>query len=138
MPGSTTREYQDFLKRLSAKTDPTSTKRPTAWFRETILTLILGSLSASLGLVAMAAAVAGIMNRPLDDWNDSLYGALGIYRTLSVLATIVGFLGLTIGVVGVLASQKKSSLSLVSLVGVGLSYLSFLIALVHAISHDFR
>ena len=136
MPEARQENHRDLVKSLIQKTEATSPKT-TLRYRETMTTLMLGSLSASLGLVALAGAVSGMLNRPLQEWSTQLEGPLGTFRSLSALAVLVALVGLLLGIAGVLASRNKTILSPVSVLGAGLCYITFVISLVHALSYEF-
>jgi hypothetical protein len=124
--------HNDFTQKLFRETQ--APVKPGIRFRETTPTLLIGTLSASLGIVVMWAVVAGILNRPLVEWNNRKPGAAGDFIDLSGLAAVVALLGLILGMAGVALSRRRPGMiSPTSVFGAVVCELTFLVALVHVI-----
>ena len=106
-------------------------------FYETMGTLTFGSLSASLGIVGLVVTVAGILKRPLGEWNAVQHSQFGRFFSLSLSGAFVAFVGLVLGIAGTLISRtRKGMISLVSVFGSAVCYLTFIIALVYVLSFE--
>ena len=97
--------YDDFTRKLFQEVGAPA--KPGLRFGETTTSLLIGSLSASLGIVVMWAAVAGMLKRPLVEWNSQQFGVAGQFFDLSGLAAGVALVGLLLGVGGIALSRKK-------------------------------
>jgi hypothetical protein len=100
-------------------------------YYETVPTLLLGSLSASLGIVVMAAAIAGILNRPLPDWSVKEPNAGSLYY-LSLRGALIAILGMLLGIVGIVVSRRRRQIiSPVCVLGATTCYLTFIVLLAY-------
>ena len=98
--------------------------------RESLDTLVLGSLSTSIGLVLLIALFAGIAQRPIPEWNEKAISSASYYIPSKVCA-IVAIAGECLGLAGVLVARyRHRTISPLSTLGTGLSlihvYLFFL------------
>src|SRR5438270_12212620 len=122
----------DFTQRLFQQAQ--APVKPGFRFRETTPTLLIGTLSASLGIVVMWAVVAGLLNRPVVEWNNRKPGAAGDIIDLSGLAAVVALVGLVLGLGGIALSRRKPGMiSPTSVFGAVVCELTFLVALVHVL-----
>jgi hypothetical protein len=124
--------HNDLTEKLFQQAQPPV--KPGIRFRETIPTLLIGTLSASLGIVVMWAVVAAILNRPLLEWNHQKPGVSGDFIDLSGLAAFVALVGLMLGLGGIALSRKRAGMiSPTSVFGAVVCELTFLVALVHVL-----
>jgi len=96
--------------------------------------MMVGSLSASLGLAVVGALINSMLNKPMYDWNvRESYGAL----ILSSLAVVVAIAGMLLGFVGLRLGWKAGRrVSVTSAFGVLCCYLAVLISLIFVLYHE--
>ena len=100
-------------------------------------TLTFGSLSASLGIVGLVVTVAGILKRPLGEWNAVQHSQFGRFFSLSFTGAIVSLVGLVFGIAGTAISRRrKGVISPVSVFGSTVCYLTFIVALIYVLSFE--
>jgi hypothetical protein len=92
-------------RQLSLKMGQTSPDR-VGWkklFRESLDTLILGSLSTSIGVVVLIAILSGMVGRPVQGWTV----ASGKYLIPTIDCGIAAVVGEFLGVAGILVGQVR-------------------------------
>lgn len=96
--------------------------------------MMVGSLSASLGLAVVTALINSMLNKPMYDWNvRESYGAF----VLSSLAAVVAIVGMMLGFVGLRLGWKAGRrVSIISAFGVLCCYLSVVISLIFVLYHE--
>jgi hypothetical protein len=107
-------------RQLSLKMGQTSPDR-VEWkklFRESLDTLILGSLSTSIGVVVLIAILSGMVGRPVQGWNEPPIIAGGKYLIPTIDCGIAAVVGEFLGVAGILVGQvRRGAISPLSTLG---------------------
>ncbi len=102
----------------SGSSDPRAGERAPR-LRETLITLTLGSLATSIGVVLLVALFAGMLRRPLADWNERAITGAAPYYVPSKDCAIAAIAGVFLGVAGChVAWRRRARFSLLSLSGV--------------------
>ncbi len=86
--------------------------------RESLDTLILGSLSTSIGVVAMIALFSGMVGRPVQGWNEAPIASGGRYLIPNATCGIAAVVGEFLGLAGMaLAQVRRGAFSPLSTLG---------------------
>lgn len=89
--------------------------------QETLVTLALGALATSIGVVLLVALFAGILRHPLAGWNERAITGAAPYYVPSKDCAIAAIVGVFLGVVGCyLTWRRRARLSVLSVTGVAL------------------
>lgn len=112
--------------------------------RDCLLTLMLGSLSASLSLLALIATLAGMTAAPLERWTEphvlQTHGLAprfrGVIFTPSRFSAGLLAIAIATGMAGVLISRRRGRLSWLSLSGVILAVLAVFLGAGHLIGAE--
>ena len=111
------REYRE----LSFKMGQASLKRPDgkkARIRESLDTLVLGSLSTSVGVVVMLGLISGMIGRPVEGWNQAQIASVGKYLVPTLDWGIAAIVGEVLGVAGMLVGYiRRGAISPLSVLG---------------------
>ncbi len=92
--------------------------------RETLMPLILGALSTSIGIVLLIALFAGIARRPLPGWNERAVTSAAPYYVPSKNCGIAAVVAVFLGGAGGLLAWRRGRTSALSVFGI-------VIAMVH-------
>jgi hypothetical protein len=106
---------QLWLKMTQPRPDRAEPKRR---LRESLDSLILGSLSTSIGVVAMIALFSGMVGRPVQGWNEAPVGSVGRYLIPNATCGIAAVVGEFLGLGGMaLAQVRRGAFSPLSTLG---------------------
>ena len=87
-------------------------------FRESLDTLILGSLSTSIGIVVMIALLSGMVGRPVQGLNKAPIASGGRYLIPNSDCGIAAVVGEFLGLAGMLVGQvRRGAISPLSTLG---------------------
>jgi hypothetical protein len=117
------RDVQDhrLLLTMQPPSHPRASRKPR--FRESLDTLVLGTLSTSIGVVLLIALAAGIAGRPIPGWNERAISS-AYYYVPSKDCAIAALVGDCLGLVGImLARHRHGTISLLSTLGTAFSLL---------------
>jgi hypothetical protein len=122
-------------RQLSLKMGQTSPDR-VEWkriFRESLDTLILGSLSASIGVVVLIAILSGMVGRPVQGWNEPPIASGGKYLIPTIDCGIAAVVGEFLGLAGILVGQvRRGALSPLSMLGTIICLAHMYLFFIHA------
>ena len=123
-------EYRRLVPNLRWPSGTATRRRPR--FRESLDTLILGTLSTSIGVVLMTALAWGIAGRPIPGWNERAISISASYYIPSKDCAIAALIGESLGVAGiVLAKYRHHTISPVSTAGTILCLLHMSLFFLH-------
>jgi hypothetical protein len=126
------REY----RRLSLKMGQSSLareERKKTSFRESLDTLILGSLSTSIGVVVLIALLSGMVGRPVKGWNETPIAARTQYLIPTRDCGIAAVVGEILGLAGMLVAKiRRGAISPLSTLGTVISLIHMYLFFVQA------
>ena len=104
---------------------------PKPRWRDSLDTLLLGTLSTSIGVALLIALVAGVARRPIPGWNERAISFSASYDIPSKDCGIGAVVGVFLGMVGVLLARWRhgtsSPLSILgTVISLGHVYLFFI------------
>jgi hypothetical protein len=82
-------------------------EEPTDRSRESLDTLMLGSLSTSIGIVVLFALLAGMVGRPVEGWNEAPIASGGRYYIPTPDCGIAAVVGEFLGLAGMALGQAR-------------------------------
>ena len=116
---------------LNMRPTPDPEPGPRMPFRESLDTLLLGSLSTSIGFVLLIALASGIARRPIPEWNEKAISSASYYIPSRVCA-IVAFVGECLGLAGILVARyRHGTISPLSTLGTCMSLIYVYVFFVH-------
>ena len=122
-------EYRRLVLNMRSPRGPRAAHRPRV--RESLDTLVLGSLSTSIGVVLLIALVAGIFGYPILQWNEKAVSAASYYIPSKICA-IVAIAGEGLGLAGILlARYRHGTISPLSTLGTCMSLLHIYLFFMH-------
>ena len=122
-------EYRQLVLNMRSPREPRAAHRPPV--RESLDTLVLGSLSTSIGVVLLFALVAGIVQRPIPEWNEKAVSTVSYYIPSKVCAIVV-IAGEGLGLAGVLlARYRHGTISPLSTLGTCMSLIHVYLFFMH-------
>jgi hypothetical protein len=121
------RLYRQFLLESGKKSEPDPTATPR--FQESIDTVILGSLSISVGIVVLIVVISGIAGRPIGDWYHT-----SRYPRPSTTCAVAAVVGELLGVAGVALSMfRRRTISRLSAIGIVMCLSHIFLFYIHSI-----
>jgi hypothetical protein len=119
---STPIEDRPLMLETRPRRGPGSGQRPR--FRESLDTLILGVLSASIGTVLLIALFSGVVRPPIPGRNERAISASALYYNPSKDCAILALIGEGLGLAGLLlARYRHGTISPLSALGTALCLL---------------
>ena len=98
-------EYRRNVLRMQPPDDPETGRRP-RW-RDSLDTLLLGTLSTSIGVVLLIALASGVARRPIPGWNERAISVSASYYIPSKDCGIGAVVGVFLGMAGILLARWR-------------------------------
>jgi hypothetical protein len=123
-------EYRQLVPNLRLPGHPGARRR--SRFRESLDTLILGTLSTSIGVVLMAAFACGVARHPIPGWNERAISSSASYYIPSKDCAIAALIGEALGLAGIiLARYRHDTISPTSAAGTAICFLHISLFFLH-------
>ncbi len=122
-------EYRRLVLNMQSPRRPRADRRRP--IRESLDTLVLGSLSTSIGVVLLIVVVAGIVRQPIPEWNEKAISGVS-YFVPSKVCAIVAIAGEGLGLAGILlARYRHGTISPLSILGTCMSLMHVYLFFMH-------
>jgi hypothetical protein len=115
IPMSSRNEYRRIVLEIGQAPEARTAPRPP--FRESVDTLVLGSLSVSVGVVLLVALLAGFVGIRVEGWNRSPVATPARYRVPAQVCGIAAVAGQCLGLAGILLARRRRAISPLSTLG---------------------
>ena len=123
-------DYRQLVVKLSPARGPGVVRR--LRFRDSLDTLVLGSLSTAIGIVLLIALASGIARRSIPGWNERAISTSANYYIPSKDCAVAALIGEGLGLAGItLARYRHNTISPLSALGTAISLLHVYVFFIH-------